>query len=86
MVDGILLTGLISVHQRQPDLFEDVPGLACSQSLMTAVDSINRMMERGTIKLLAEGTEQSWAMKAEKRTPRYTTRLDELPVAQAGRW
>jgi DNA polymerase V len=82
---GILLTDLSSIHQRQPDLFEDVAGLARSQSLMTAVDRINRMMGRGTIKLLAEGTDQRWAMKAEKRTPRYTTRLDELPVVQAGR-
>lgn len=81
---GILLTDLSSIQQRQPDLFEDVAGLARSQSLMTAVDRINRMMGRGTIKLLAEGTDQRWAMKVEKRTPRYTTRLDELPVVKVG--
>jgi DNA polymerase V len=37
-----------------------------------------------TIKLLAEGKDQRWAMKTERRTPRYTTRLDELPVVKAG--
>ena len=79
---GILLTDLISIHQRQPDLFEDVAGLASAQSLMTAIDRINRMMGRRTIKLLAEGMDQRWAMKAGKRTPRYTTRLDELPVVK----
>ena len=79
---GILLTDLMSIQNRQPDLFEDVAGLARSQSLMTAVDRINQLMGRGTIKLLAEGTEQSWTMKAEKRSPRYTTRLDELPVVK----
>jgi DNA polymerase V len=79
---GILLTDLTSIYQRQSDLFEDVAGQVRSQALMTAVDRINQMMGRGTIKLLAEGTDQRWAMKAEKRTPRYTTRLDELPVVK----
>jgi DNA polymerase V len=81
---GILLTDLNSIHNRQPDLFEDTASLARSAALMTAVDRINQMMGRGTIKLLAEGTDQRWAMKAEKRTPRYTTRLDELPVVITG--
>jgi DNA polymerase V len=79
---GILLTDLSSIYQRQSDLFEDVAGQVRSQALMTAVDRINQMMGRGTIKLLAEGADQRWAMKAEKRTPRYTTRLDELPVVK----
>jgi DNA polymerase V len=79
---GILLTDLTSICQRQPDLFENIAGLARSQALMTAVDRINQMMGRGTIKLLAEGMDQRWAMKAGKRTPRYTTRLDELPVVK----
>ena len=80
---GILLTDLISIHNRQPDLFEDTASLARSSALMTAIDRINQMMGRGTIKLLAEGIDQRWAMKAEKRTPRYTTRLDELPVVRS---
>lgn len=81
---GILLTDLISIHNRQPDLFEDTASLARSSALMTAIDRINQMMGRGTIKLLAEGTDQRWTMRAEKRSPRYTTRLDELPVVKAG--
>ena len=81
---GILLTDLTSIHQRQSDLFEDVASQERSQALMTAVDRINQMMGRGTIKLLAEGTDQRWAMKAERRTPRYTTRLNEVPVAKSG--
>jgi DNA polymerase V len=81
---GILLTDLTSIFYRQTDLFEDVVGLARSKALMTAVDRINQMMGRGTIKLLAEGTDQQWAMKAEKRSPRYTTRLDELAAVKAG--
>ena len=79
---GVLLSKLVSVQNRQPSLFEDVTSQSRSQELMRAVDRINLMMGRGTIKLLAEGTDQRWAMKAEKRTPRYTTRLDELALVK----
>lgn len=79
---GILLTDLVSVHHCQPGLFDDGVALGRSRSLMTAIDHINQLMGSGTIRLLAEGRGESWAMKAEKRTPRYTTRLDELPLAK----
>jgi DNA polymerase V len=51
---------------------------------MTAMDKINQTFGAGTIKLLAEGSDPRWAMRAERRTPRYTTRLEELAVARAG--
>lgn len=49
---------------------------------MAAMDRINRAMRRGTVKLLAEGSDVRWAMRSENRTPRYTTRLEELAVAR----
>ena len=79
---GVLLTDLVSAEQRQPDLFEDPLALEKSQSLMAAMDRINRAMGRGTVKLLAEGNDVRWAMRSENRTPRYTTRLEELAVAR----
>lgn len=81
---GVLLTDLVPAGQRQADLFEDPGDLRKSQALMEAIDRINSRMGRGTVRLCAEGTDLRWAMRAENRTPRYTTRLDELAVARAG--
>ena len=55
------------------------------EELMEAFDQINRTYGRGTIGLAATGlpSERAWTMKRQKRSPRYTTRWDELPVAKA---
>lgn len=79
---GVLLTDLVLSGQRQPDLFEDLVQTKKSKALMEAMDRINAAMGRGTIKLSAEGSDLRWAMRSENRTPRYTTRLEELAVAR----
>lgn len=80
---GVLLTDLFPAEQGQQSLFDDPEQLRKSGALMEAMDRINRVMGRGTVKLLAEGDDPRWAMRAENRTPRYTTRLEELPVVKA---
>jgi DNA polymerase V len=52
---------------------------------MAAVDAVNREHGAETIGLAAAGLpeERTWTMKRQTRSPRYTTRWDELPVAQA---
>lgn len=45
------------------------------------MDAINREFGRGTLRSDASCIEQRWAMRAENRSPRYTTRWDELPIA-----
>ncbi len=77
---GVILTDLVPSGQRQGDLFEDSEQVRKSKALMEAMDKINRSMGRGAVKLLAEGSDPRWAMRSERRTPRYTTRLDELAV------
>ena len=79
---GVLLTDLVLSGQRQADLFEDPVQRDKSQALMKAIDRINAAIGGGTVKLLAEGTSPSWAMRSEKRSSRFTTRLGELPVAR----
>jgi DNA polymerase V len=55
------------------------------EDLMEAVGQINREHEKESIGLAAAGLkgEREWTMKRQKRSPRYTTRWDELPVAHA---
>lgn len=80
---GVILTELLPEELRQPTLFEDGAARTRSQALMAAMDHINRAYGRGTVKLGAEGNDPRWAMRSERRTPRYTTRLEELAVAKA---
>ncbi len=48
--------------------------------LMDAVDRINRAMGRDTVRFAAAGFGRAWDMRRRARSPRYTTRWDELPV------
>jgi DNA polymerase V len=49
-----------------------------SERLMATVDRINRELGRGTIQLGLPRAGNAWALRSEHRTPRYTTRWDEL--------
>lgn len=55
-------------------------------TLMTAMDRLNRRYGRGALALADTEQrfgERAWETKAERRTPRYTTRWSELPLARA---
>ncbi|MGE7157025.1 Y-family DNA polymerase [Methylorubrum rhodesianum] len=56
-----------------------------SAGLMAALDACNSRFGRGAVVPAAAGllTKRSWATKFEMRSPRYTTRVDELPIAKA---
>ncbi len=55
------------------------------EELMAAVDHVNAEHGKGTVQLAASGLpeKREWTMKRQKKSPRYTTRWDELPVATA---
>lgn len=50
---------------------------------MRVMDGLNRDYGRNTLYLASCGIQQRWSMLAGNRTPRYTTRWDELPTAKA---
>lgn len=77
---GVMLTGLQAVSAVQPDLFagRDQPRAA---RLMTAMDAINKTYGMNTATFAGAGIEQPWRMQSMRRSPRYTTRWDELAVA-----
>lgn len=57
--------------------------------LMTAFDALNRRYGCGAVSVASGGVkprgkvERPWATKFERRTPRYTTRWEEMPIARA---
>ncbi|GGA64370.1 umuC protein [Pelagibacterium lentulum] len=55
-----------------------------SERLMTALDAVNAVFGRGTMVPAGVGiNKREWQTKFDRRSPRYTTRLDELPHAMA---
>jgi DNA polymerase V len=83
---GVMLVDLsdASVEQQEldlePEVYED------RSRLMTAMDALNRRYGRGTVIIGSVGTGEmprNWAMRQERRTPRYTTRIGEIPVGKA---
>lgn len=56
-----------------------------SGRLMKALDAITAEHGRGAVRLAAEGiqTGKGWEMAQNRRSPRYTTRIEDLPVVTA---
>ena len=79
---GVLLTELVQTQQIQLSLFDN-RDRERSTRLMTAMDYINTQMGAGTIRYATVGFRNRWKMRSARRSPRYTTRWDELAVVQA---
>lgn len=52
-----------------------------SQTLMSTMDELNRRMGRGTVKLGTSSPGAAWHLRCANLTQRYTTRWDELLIA-----
>src|SRR5262245_53035821 len=78
---GVILTALVPAHQVQTHLF-DRQDRERSRRLMTAIDTINREWGSGTIRYAAVGLKPAWIMRCARRSPRYTTRWEELAVVK----
>ncbi|WP_244437289.1 DUF4113 domain-containing protein [Aliihoeflea sp. 2WW] len=48
---------------------------------MDALDAVNDRFGRKSLVLASEGfSDKSWHLRADMRTPRYTTRIAEVPI------
>jgi len=79
---GVMLTLLSDKQSRQASIFDNLVATKRSTQLMTALDMINRDYGHGTVRSGVSGFTQRWSMRNENRSPRYTTRWDELPVVR----
>jgi DNA polymerase V len=77
---GVLLTRLQPQEVIQPDLFGlySFEAQAKEARLMAVVDLVNDYFGRGTLRWAAQGLEQPWQMQQHRRSPRYTTRWNEI--------
>lgn len=79
---GIMLLALTPANRHQLGLFADADRSDRGQRLMAAMDRINRRYGRETVVLAGAGLQRRWAMRQAHRSPRYTARWDELPIAR----
>lgn len=79
---GVMLMELTAKQQQQETLFNDAAARAKTAKLMVAMDAVNSVWGRGTLRTGAAGMSKGWAMRSENRSPRYTTSWDELPMAK----
>jgi DNA polymerase V len=75
---GVVLTELVGASTVQRSFLVDPARRAQSGPLMATIDEINRRMGAGTLILASTGIRRTWKTQESMRTPRYTTRWDEL--------
>ena len=76
---GVLLSGIVPDASIQGNLF--VPDVKNNERmLMNVIDNINFSQRDDMVKFAQSGTNINWKMRQELRSPRYTTRWDELKI------
>lgn len=74
---GVMLSGIVPDDSIQGNLF--LPeSKNCGRKLMDMIDNINFSQRDDVLKFATSGTDRNWKMRMEMRSPRYTTRWDEL--------
>ncbi|AKD05360.1 Y-family DNA polymerase [Pontibacter korlensis] len=74
---GVIVTEIIPEGQVQLDLLDTVNREKHSQ-LMGVVDRLTDRFGRGMVKVAAQGTDNTWKLKSEFKSPCYTTRISDL--------
>lgn len=74
---GVLLSGIVPDAGIQANLFAPV-NKNNKRKLMHTLDNVNFSMRDDIVKFAASGTKRDWKMRQELRSPRYTTRWEEL--------
>jgi DNA polymerase V len=74
---GVMLSGIVPDTSIQGNLFLSETK-NCERKLMDMIDNVNFSQRDDVLKFAASGTTRDWKMRQELRSPRYTTRWEEL--------
>lgn len=77
---GIILNELVAEQTGQSDLFH-ARSRPANTAVMHVMDQLNKRMGRGTVYHAATGIKRDWSLRADHRSPDYTTRWSDLPKA-----
>lgn len=78
---GVLLADLQDTQTATPDLFDTQR--SDGAALMQALDSINSRYGHMTLFPAAQGITRGWSMRQDHLSPRYTTRISDVPPVRA---
>lgn len=82
---GVMLTDLCDRAHEQLDLMADQLSdeeRRRRERLMATLDQLNAQHGRDTVTLGLNRTDSAWRLRCANRSPRYTTRWDELPAVR----
>jgi len=80
---GVMITELMPETIRQPALWGELDRQKRERA-WKAMDKLNATLGRDTVRILGAGPKDAaWKLRAEHRSPRWTTRWNELPRARA---
>lgn len=74
---GVMLSGIVPDQSIQGNLFIS-ENRNCERKLMDVIDNINFSQRDDILKFASSGTIRNWKMRQELRSPRYTTRWEDL--------
>lgn len=77
---GVRLAGLVSESPLQLSLFGTVEEVERQRRLMASIDALNRRYGQDTVSFASVGFMHSWQRRAGYRTPRFSTRWNEILV------
>ncbi len=80
---GVMLMDISPNTFHQGTLFNQARPREATVKVMAALDGLNKRFGRDALHIASAGLGHRWAMRAENRTPRYTTHWNELPTAHA---
>lgn len=81
---GVMITELLPETIRQPALWGELDRDRRERA-WEVMDKFNATLGRNTVRILGAGPKDAaWKLRAEYRSPRWTTRWDELPRIKAG--
>jgi DNA polymerase V len=79
---GVMITELMPETIRQPALWGELDREKRERA-WRAMDKLNATLGRDAVRILGAGPKNAaWKLRAEHRSPRWTTRWDELPKVQ----
>ncbi|WP_336510345.1 DUF4113 domain-containing protein [Agrobacterium tumefaciens] len=79
---GIIVNDLVQGRSQPRPLF-DARDREQSDRLMSVLDVVNMKFGRGALVSASAGIRRDWQAKFDRRSPRYTTNIRELPIATA---
>ena len=80
---GLFVTSMSPEGSVQLSLFEERETKPAGLPLAAIVDQLNRKLGANTVRYGSMGTRDTWVMRQNRRSRKFTTRWSELPVAKA---